>query len=509
MAAVIATSPSARATAESLAAHIDTGASGLEADRIRQAIARELGVSVTADDTDSAALRIVIGEHRRAVITYRGPDRGAPPLERTLELPSDAARATEMLALMAGNLARDEAAELLQRLRPPAPASSDGANAAPPPTGASTTGETREAAPPIPAAPLTATPPAPTALTMPPPTDLAPLREAPLGLTLVYPLTLVPHSEEHRFALELGFGYSRVGAIHGLGVNPFAMRVDRDVEGVSGSLIWHSVGGNTRGISISGVASWGGGWMSGLEMALVFLWRDGNARGISVSGAFLGSRGDLSGIGFATAATYREGSVEGVQVSGAANVTEGDVDGVEAAAAFNLARDVAGLQIGVVNIGRTVRGMQVGIVNVADEVKGVPIGLVNIVKKGRTQALTWASGPAVNAAVKYLNGPVYTMVTFGWRPENIDNSKYETGFGLGFRIPLAPAFLEADTLYASRRQFRPPENRVDVLRYRAMAGVELTSYLSLFGGLSLRHELPRGAAQSSLLLDYVAGIQVF
>jgi len=490
----------ARAAAEPLAVLVDAGASGLPPERIRQAIARELRTDVTAKaDGERAELRVVIGDRRHAVMTYRGSGRGAPALERALDLPADADSAVEMLALMAGNLARNEAAELLQQLRPPA--SKEDASAAV----ATADAPSPTVAPPLPA------PAAPESPAGPTPSSSDGLRDAFLGLTLAHPIGLIPDSDQYRFALELGFAYSRVGAIGGFGFNPFAIRIDRSLEGASASLVWHSVGGNTNGVSLSGIASWGEGSLSGVEMALALVWRGGNAEGFSGSGVFLGSNGDLSGFGGAIGATYRAGSTEGVQLSGAANLLGGDLAGFEGAIGLNLARDVDGVQLGLVNIGRRVRGTQIGLVNIADEVEGVPLGLVNVVKKGRTQAVTWASGgPVANAAVKYLNGPVYTMVTFGWHPENGGDSRYETGFGLGLHIPIAPAFLEADTLYAADRRFNESDgDRTDILRYRATAGVEVTSLLSVFGGLSLRHEIPGGPANSFVRLDYVAGIQVF
>jgi hypothetical protein len=464
----------ARASEGALSVDVDVGSSGLSAEAIRQAIARELGIAVTSRTTEAhaAGMRITIDPARRAVVAYRGPGAAAQSIERAVELPKRADRATEMLAFLAGNLARDEAGELLDRLRA-APSSSD---AAPPsaanPVSAETAAASQLAMPAPEHAP--AEQPATPSNAVPPDG----LRPTAIDLTFVHPIGVYSDSDQRRFAVALGLAYSRVGAVGGFAFNPFALRIEKDVDGFSGSFFWHSVGRDTRGVSMSGIASWAGGSLSGFDGAMVLLWR--------------------------------EGKTEGVSMSGVVNVSTGDVDGFQGATALNVARDVDGVQIGIVNIGRRIRGTQIGIVNVADEVKGLPIGLVNVVRKGRTQAVAWSSvATPINAGVKYLFEPLYSMVTFGVSPQTSTASKYEPGFGLGARLPLSRVFVEADVLYTVERQFNRSPDIADVLHYRAMGGIELGSAFALFGGLTLRHEIPRGTENAHLGLDYVAGIQLF
>ena len=127
--------PSPAATESSLAADIDVGRSGLDAEQLRAAIARELGVDVrlSSGKAEPSALLVRLSDGR-ATVRFQPPG-GGRALERTVELPADPEPAYETVALLAGNLARDEASELLEQLRRKAAATStatsDGSPATP------------------------------------------------------------------------------------------------------------------------------------------------------------------------------------------------------------------------------------------------------------------------------------------------------------------------------------------------------------------------------------------
>jgi hypothetical protein len=87
----------------------------LDDDLVLTAIARELGRPVIrADETGTARalLRIVVDTELQATVYYHEAEEA---LTRTIRLPADPARAAETLALLAGNLARDQVLELAQR----------------------------------------------------------------------------------------------------------------------------------------------------------------------------------------------------------------------------------------------------------------------------------------------------------------------------------------------------------------------------------------------------------
>ena len=100
----------------------------LDPERVRAAIARELGVRITlaAQPASGASTLTLHGDVRSHIrLSYRSGDGRVT--EREIDLRSEPDRAEEVVALLAGNLVRDEAAELGVALKkkaekPPAPA---------------------------------------------------------------------------------------------------------------------------------------------------------------------------------------------------------------------------------------------------------------------------------------------------------------------------------------------------------------------------------------------------
>jgi hypothetical protein len=116
----------------------------LEAEAIRAAIASELRVAVRLEETLVDEGLSVTVKWRRATVSYRS--KHGETTTRSLDLPANSEQAVEVIALLAGNLARDEASELLARLAPPppppttdTPSSSD----APPPSADQPSAETK------------------------------------------------------------------------------------------------------------------------------------------------------------------------------------------------------------------------------------------------------------------------------------------------------------------------------------------------------------------------------
>ncbi len=111
---------------------VSASAPQLDPAALRAAIGRELRLDAVGpeDDRASRALGYLdVGIDRTAhelVVSYRG---GAEPLVRHVDLPLDADTTTSVVAMLAGNLGRDEAGELTKSLRaeerpttPPTPA---------------------------------------------------------------------------------------------------------------------------------------------------------------------------------------------------------------------------------------------------------------------------------------------------------------------------------------------------------------------------------------------------
>src|SRR5262245_34320368 len=153
----------ASAEATPIAVDVQPPDGRIPADAVREAIARELGVPTVPLESEpfSAVLLITIEAGDQATVLYRD---ATGEMERTVDLPGDPGPAVEMIALLCGNLARDQASELVRRF----------ARAAP----------TVEPAPiaPAPAPPPPAAPPAPVAVSRVEVQASKPLRAGRLGV---------------------------------------------------------------------------------------------------------------------------------------------------------------------------------------------------------------------------------------------------------------------------------------------------------------------------------------
>jgi hypothetical protein len=457
---------------------------------IREAILRELelddGPAPPGNSPVAIGLRVISGGELTVTIhAGEGQD-----LSRSVATPARADEVPEVTALLVGNLARDEASGLLARLQRPEPEPASAPTSAPAPA--------------------------------------EPEKELPLdsvNLSLFYPLTLRWHSEERRFALELGLLYGRIGALSGVAVNGAVLQTMGNVSGVmlAGIGYWH--GGSADGVRIGGAFGVGGVGLEGGSVAGVATVERGDVSGFQLSGAVNVAEGDVDGaqitgvVNVANAAqgaqlagamNLARGDVDGVQVAGMLNLAQGDVDGLQLSGAMNLAKringmqislvniggDVDGAQIGIVNVARDVDGLQLGIVNVARDVDGVSIGYVPYSERGRTQALTWfSSSMPFNVGVRFDSGALYVMPTFGYDPRGdavlLDpvNGDYAPGLSLGTHLNIGRAFADLDVNYSNRSNGRAYDEHDIDLRYRVLGGLQVTRAFGVFAGGGLRHHM--------------------
>jgi hypothetical protein len=462
--AVVSVAPPARA--EPVAVTITTGASGLIEDQIHRAIDAELANSRTAP---AGTLEVELSAPRHAVVTFRATSGRVT--KREIDLPSEPKRANEAIALLAGNLARDEAGEILAELErgraseappPEAPRSVPGAAPSP------------EAAPMIAPAPKAAprAAPAPRAVTAAdrqpkPKNDQSPERDAAIrkdddfvgNLSLWPGIALLSDVEHRRVNVEVGFA-SRIGGLSGLMYSFGYGRVESDAEGFVTGLGFLRMGGKMRGAEASIGAS---------------------------------SAGRLRGVAFAVGGNWVDQDAEGVALAAGFN-RAGDFSGAELAL-VNVGGTVHGAQVGLVNVGGNVHGAQVGLVNVADRVDGVPVGLVNVIAEGRTQIVSWADSAAfAHVGVKYSNGSVYTLLAVGHALADSGRTHAKDGaasVALGAQFPLGDVwFAGGDVMYTAEvaNEFEGSESGPrHVGRYRLLFGFDPSHTVSAFVGAGVEH----------------------
>ncbi len=515
------------------------GASGVEAPKVLQAVRKELGVEVTTDPTAEAGggTLVLDLEASQGYVLGEFTAVDGKKTVRLIARPEDPDKSVEVMALLAGNLVRNEASELLEELakaRELEAARRAAAVPPPPPPAAKPKPETVRKKP---------RPQPEEQVEEPPWQPKHPLRDGGfIHLSLAHPVGLDPHSEHLSVSLELGAFYSRIGETKALALNVFVTRNDERAQGAQLSGIFGyaerlegaqlagvvSMGRHIEGVQTSGAVNLSRGPMYGVQGAGAVNGSMGKTEGVQAAGAVNFATADVDGVQVAGAGNYVGHELEGVQVAGAANfagrglnggqvagvgnVARG-VEGFQAAGVFNLSLGaldgfqagivntafgpIEGAQVGLVNVGgSTLKGVQLGLVNVAGEVKGTSVGLVSIAKNGRIQPTFWvASGKRLNAGVAFEVGPVYSLPFFGG--DAYGDRQYEWGVNFGLKARYERVFGALEAGYSSeQKQF--DQEITPIERGRLLGGIELIEHtVSIFGGLGVRTtELKQATVES-------------
>lgn len=283
--------------------------SGIDPSVLREAIAHELGAPIVFDRDARGGTLVVRQEANRVVVSFDAPDGRHEG--RAMQLARQPAQAVRDIALLAGNVARDQAAEFIvpeeHPLEPPPQATSEGPDARGrrPPDGDRAARRARACDRPVPRIAAGA--------------DFVPL----LGSS---------SSEQGRSAIR-GFSLGVIGALSG------------GVRGVAVSTVVNVDGSSLCGVELSGVANVVAGPVWGVQVSNVTNIGD-----------------ELTGAQFSGIANVA-GGVHGVQVATAVNVSSGPVVGMQAGT-VNVARGrVKGVQIGLVNYAQDA-DFSLGLINI-------------------------------------------------------------------------------------------------------------------------------------------------
>lgn len=469
---------------------------------VEQRLAGELGrpvERVRPADCARECLHVTLGG---ITVTERFVPAGGEPRTRTIDVAGDATLWPDAVALLAGNLVRDEAASLLATL-PAAPPN-------PPPAAPS---------PPSPAAPGAAPARAPSLAPSSSPAASGEFLAAPEGAEPSafagagpggVPATSVaaavarpkPHSPvafglvpllstdftkvggvRHDVSIDLVAGVSggsavftasgavdiEAGPVSGLqlagaaavaeelrgGQFAGAVSYATEVRGtqVAGAL---SAAATVRGLQLAGAAAIAtrssGSQVAGataltgddagaqIAGALTMSGRDA---GTQVAGAMNLAR-RRAGVQVAGAVSVAGGSTA-TQISGAVNVSGGTTH-TQIAGALNVARDVKGVQIGTINIARKVDGLQVGVINIGGGDDGVSLGLLNIVPGGRTDLEASVDSAGIGTfLLRHGSRRWHNVYGFGGKSEDddlVDGTRDVWMYGLGF----GPSWRHGSTL---------------------------------------------------------------
>jgi hypothetical protein len=423
---------------------------------LRVALQNTLGVAVTEPkgETSQELATVVLRRHSAGSVTIVFVRPDGREVARTLDLPADRGLATETIALAAGNLVRDEAAELVAALTPP-PASADAIAPVDAP----------------PSSDVTTPPPAPVARRMSC-TDAEPIffgaDFAPYaGTSSKYP--------DRRRTLSLNFvgGYAR-------GLNGFELGVGANIESafMCGAQIAagaNIVMGDVHGVQIATVDV-ALGLVDGAQLGVVSVAK-GNIDGAQIGTVSVGG-GSLDGAQLGVV-NVLAGSVLGNQ-TGVVNVASADVSGAQIGVVNVAHGNVEGAQIGTTNVATgEVRGTQVGVVNYAD-VSDYPVGVVSVVRHGRTSADGWVTESGMAMAGVRHGGRVIHNV-YGVGVHGPAPTVWSFALGLGFRVELASKLhVDFETIAYWLQRNRPFLDDAQIASVGASFGYALSPVFGIF-----------------------------
>lgn len=493
--------PSGTVPSRALRVRLSLEGSGLDAPALVAALERELGVAI--EEVSSAGeLELVVSRERLVAICERTDGRS---VARELALPMDGERRLATIALVAGNLVRDEAGPLLAELHPrkTAPEASvpvAPAAVAPVPVPAEESVEASGSE----AAPLVAS-------EVGEDSDdaddgwaedeaLPEMPQAPLNFTLFSPVSTHPDLWSREVGFSFGALWTDLGRLRGFALSGLALSNRQGGRGFQLAGLWSGSFGRTRGATIAGLVSNAEGGLAGLQLA----------------GLVAHQSADLRGAQLSLVTTAGE-AAHGAQI-GLVN---------------HAGSDVVGVQIGLVNVsGGKVRGAQIGLINIGRGLVGANVGLVNINPDVLPEAIAWASirprlggssdfsGPVMaHAALKYRMGHFYTLAGLGIgslaacpqsEPDCEDAAVLAPGVGFGAHFDVSEAlYVEVDNYYQWEHSTRSGRGGTSATLLRGAVGVRLLPQLALFGGTGPRMDLEPDRGDPTFSPHFFAGLQLF
>jgi hypothetical protein len=411
----------------------------LSAEPVRAAILREI-----ATETGKGEL-VVTGDDKRARLRYR--DARGRVVDRAIVLPPEAERAAEAIALLAGNLVRDQSAAIVDLFRPKA--------ADPKPTEGKPATTNGPAVVEVPPSPVEAAPPS-TGTPITPPAETAANTSSPAPADATPPPAAPPPAASHDGAGEsTGQGAAAPSAVNRppspctskgrtvafgadlvprVGTSAFDGGFDT-ARNVSVHLLAGAIAG-TRGLEISGAVGIDRYGVCGAQVSGLLALSLSKVEGTQIAGAAVSRSFDGAQIaGFALA----RGDLRGLQIVGAGAIT-GRLDGAQIGAVGVTFGEVHGIQLGGINVATgDVRGVQLGVINVAEN-SDVSFGLINVIYRGDTHLDAVVNESGLTLGLLGNGGRyLYTMYGGGIRPSRT-GARGALAFGFGNTIRLSRAF---------------------------------------------------------------------
>ena len=267
------------------------------------------------------------------------------------------------------------------------------------------------------------------------------------------------------FSLNIAGGYN--AGVNGVELGLFNLDKS-DVKSFQLGLLFNVVGGSVKGIQIGGAFNQVLHNVNGVQASLGFNNVEGDVKGMQWAIGFNLAK-KLNGIQLAVL-NIASGDARGLQL-GSMNIASGKFTGIQLGGFFNYAKDL--------------RGMQIGLINASDNSSGVSIGLLNFVQNGYSSGGIY-SNETTDANLVYKTGTrwFYNIILAGAKLGK-NNKQYAYGLGYGNELPVFK-FLAFNTEATARYLYQGNSRYLNVLyRLDESLNIKFSHSFSIQAGPSL------------------------
>lgn len=305
----------------------------------------------------------------------------------------------------------------------------------------------------------------------------------------------------NKFSMNMLGGYA--AGVDGVEIGTVFNIVKNDMQHVQVSGLINIVGGKTKGVQIAGFHNNVLDSMKGVQVAGFSNITEGNMEGVQLTGAIGQVRKNMQGVSVsgigginqghtqgwevAGAFTYNGKNLNGLQLSGIGNYNKENAYGAQLAGVGNINRGVMkGVQIATIfNYAKQMDGVQIGLVNIADTVNGYSIGIINIVRKGYKKVVLFSTDVLpFNIAWKAGRSELYSIL-LGGGDFGENNKAWSIGYGIGKIIPFNKRWSLSTEIIEQTIFLGTWEKGAQIFRLQPSLNIKLSKRISLFAGPAL------------------------
>lgn len=276
--------------------------------------------------------------------------------------------------------------------------------------------------------------------------------------------------------------------------------ISAGVQGAEFGGLLNYTNGPVRGAQFAGLSNIGISQLKGAQFAGLLNTSSSEINGVQAAGFMnmAGKHSDLNdqetnlsqGAQFAGFLNINTNKLNGIQTAGFMNIQSDSIHGMQVAGFMNMSTsNVQGVQLaGFLNMAKNVKGVQIGVINISDSIEsGIPIGLINIVRNGyRVTEVETNNNFYTSASYKMGVKRFYSIFSIGFKSQN-NKQIWAPGFGVGTYFDLGSgAGLNIDAITYHVNEDDWWTNKLNELNTLKLNGsYQLFDHLSIYGGVSV------------------------